>query len=173
MKKVLVMLMLVLGCTLSAHAQFAIKAGAGVSNIDDNAGSDAILSWKVGAGYEFRLNNLIGIETSALLTSKGCKYKSGYDIKFRPLYLEIPVMVNFHVVDNLVLGAGVYMAPVLSKDKFDSMNSVESGLRGGVRYGFNNGLEIGLDMDYGVSKVFDEDEDSHQASAAIVLGYRF
>ena len=54
-----------------------------------------------------------------------------------------------------------------------TLNSVESGLRGGVRYGFNNGLEIGLDMDYGVSKVFDEDEDSHQASAAIVLGYRF
>ena len=55
----------------------------------------------------------------------------------------------------------------------ENMNSVESGLRGGVRYGFNNGLEIGLDMDYGVSKVFDKDEDSHQASAAIVLGYRF
>lgn len=175
MKKVILMLMLVLGCTLSANAQFAVKAGVGVSNIDDNLGSDAILSWKIGAGYEFRINSLIGIEPSVLITSKGCDYQSGYSIKFRPLYMQIPVMCNFHVVDNLVLGAGVYVAPVLSKDKFDTMNSLESGLRAGIRYGFKGGLELGLDMDYGISKVFDDalNDDAHQASAAVVLGYRF
>jgi hypothetical protein len=67
------------------------------------------------------------------------------------------------------------VAPVLSKDKFDTMNSLESGLRAGIRYGFKGGLELGLDMDYGVSKVFDDalNDDAHQASAAVVLGYRF
>jgi hypothetical protein len=55
------------------------------------------------------------------------------------------------------------------------MNSLESGLRAGIRYGFKGGLELGLDMDYGVSKVFDDalNDDAHQASAAVVLGYRF
>ena len=32
---------------------------------------------------------------------------------------------------------------------------LESGLRAGARYSFGSGLELGVDMDYGVSKVFD------------------
>ena len=52
---------------------------------------------------------------------------------------------------------------------------LESGLRAGARYSFGSGLELGVDMDYGVSKVFDDalNDDAHQASAAVVLGYRF
>ena len=60
MKKVLLMLMFVLGCGISAHAQFAIKGGLGACNVTDVEG-DATFHWKIGAGYEIRVNELLAL----------------------------------------------------------------------------------------------------------------
>lgn len=66
--------------TLGAAAQensFNVKGGVGLSYLDVGEVTYK-LNWKVGAGYEFRLNDLIGIEPSLLINSKGCK--TDYDM---------------------------------------------------------------------------------------------
>ena len=120
MKKIFLMMAFV-AMTLGAAAQensFNVKGGVGLSTLEDYSGATSKLNWKIGAGYEFRLNDLIGIEPSLMLNSKG--YKTDYDLggmsslvdikneTINLLYVEVPVMCNFHINDNWELGAGVY-----------------------------------------------------------------
>lgn len=168
MKKVLLMLMFVLGCGISADAQIAIKGGLGVSNVTGDVDGDANFHWKIGAGYEFRINELIGIEPNVFLTGKGTELAN--DVTWSPIFLEIPVMCNFHLGDHWALGAGAYVAPVLSDDDIDL--NTDYGLRVGARYGFDSGFELGVDTDFGINDAFDR-YDSKHLSLCLTCGYRF
>lgn len=64
------------------NSRFDVKIGYGWANLygdnsDDIAAS--IFSWKIGAGYEFRVGKLIGIEPSLMIDSKGAKR---YDLRY-------------------------------------------------------------------------------------------
>ena len=66
MRKLFLVLVFV-AIALGAKAQentFSIKGGAGFAMLQDDTDADLKLSWKFGLGYEFRLNDLIGIEPS-------------------------------------------------------------------------------------------------------------
>ncbi len=172
MKKVLLMLMFVLGCGISADAQIAIKGGLGVTNLTGDADTDATFHWKIGAGYEFRINELIGIEPNAFLVGKGADY--GNDYTWSPIYLELPVMCNFHLGDNWTLGAGAYLAPLLSDDDAANVKNMDYGMRIGARYGFDSGFELGVDTSYGLNNVFDTKHyDCKHLSLSLTCGYRF
>ena len=168
MKKVLLMLMFVLGCGISANAKFAIKGGLGACNVTDVEG-DATFHWKIGAGYEIRVNELIGIEPNVFLTGKGTEWTK--DLTWSPIYLEIPVMCNFHLGDHWALGAGPYVAPIISDDDIDTANT-DYGLRIGARYGFDSGFELGVDTDFGLNDVTKHSDGKH-LSLSFTCGYRF
>ena len=145
MKKIFLMMAFV-AMTLGAAAQensFNVKGGVGLSYLDVGEVTYK-LNWKVGAGYEFRLNDLIGIEPSLLINSKGCK--TDYDMgqfssqvkvdnkTINLLYVEVPVMCNFHINDNWELGAGVYGAYLVDDNsEKDAVNVI-----GGVASAFSS-----------------------------------
>lgn len=197
--------------TLGAAAQensFNVKGGVGLSTLEDYSGATSKLNWKIGAGYEFRLNDLIGIEPSLMLNSKG--YKTDYDFggsmvdikneTINLLYVEVPVMCNFHINDNWELGAGVYGAYLVddnsekdavnvlggfasalssalgSDEKIDEddfkAHKVDFGAYAVAKYNFENGLFVGLDYSYGFGELSKFNKGKNMTFGALV-GFRF
>ncbi len=190
--------------TLGAAAQensFNVKGGVGLSYLDVGEVTYK-LNWKVGAGYEFRLNDLIGIEPSLLINSKGCK--TDYDMgqfssqvkvdnkTINLLYVEVPVMCNFHINDNWELGAGIYGAYLVDDDLKDlnsvsvsvagssvsvnldddsKPNKVDFGAYAVAKYNFDNGLFVGLDYSYGFNEVAKYSGKNNTFGA--LVGFRF
>ena len=204
MKKIFLMMAFV-AMTLGAAAQensFNVKGGVGLSSLQDLSGVTYKLNWKVGAGYEFRLNDLIGIEPSLLINSKGCK--TDYDMgqfssqvkvdnkTINLLYVEVPVMCNFHINDNWELGAGIYGAYLVDDDLKDlnsvsvsvagssvsvnldddsKPNKVDFGAYAVAKYNFDNGLFVGLDYSYGFNEVAKYSGKNNTFGA--LVGFRF
>lgn len=199
--------------TLGAAAQensFSVKGGVGLSTLEDYSGATSKLNWKIGAGYEFRLNDLIGIEPSLMLNSKG--YKTDYDLggmsslvdikneTINLLYVEVPVMCNFHINDNWELGAGVYGAYLVDDnsekdavnviggvasafssvfgddEKIDAddfkAHKVDFGAYAVAKYNFENGLFVGLDYSYGFGELSKFNKGKNMTFGALV-GFRF
>lgn len=211
MKKIFLMMAFV-AMTLGAAAQensFSVKGGVGLSSLEDYSAASYKLNWKIGAGYEFRLNDLIGIEPSLMLNSKG--YKTDYDFgglsskelkneNINLLYVEVPVMCNFHINDNWELGAGVYGAYLVDdnsdKDAVNVLGGVASAFSsvfGGdekidaddfkahkvdfgayavAKYNFENGLFVGLDYSYGFGELSKYNKGKNMTFGALV-GFRF
>ena len=114
-------------------------------------------------------DQLIGIEPNVFLTGKGTEWTK--DLTWSPIYLEIPVMCNFHLGDHWALGAGPYVAPIISDDDIDTANT-DYGLRIGARYGFDSGFELGVDTDFGLNDVTKHSDGKH-LSLSFTCGYRF
>ena len=212
MKKIFLMMAFV-AMTLGAAAQensFSVKGGVGLSTLEDYSGATSKLNWKIGAGYEFRLNDLIGIEPSLMLNSKG--YKTDYDLggmsslvdikneTINLLYVEVPVMCNFHINDNWELGAGVYGAYLVDDnsekdavnviggvasafssvfgddEKIDAddfkAHKVDFGAYAVAKYNFENGLFVGLDYSYGFGELSKFNKGKNMTFGALV-GFRF
>jgi len=212
MKKIFLMMAFV-AMTLGAAAQensFNVKGGVGLSTLEDYSGATSKLNWKIGAGYEFRLNDLIGIEPSLMLNSKG--YKTDYDLggmsslvdfkneTINLLYVEVPVMCNFHINDNWELGAGVYGAYLVDDnsekdavnviggvasafssvfgddEKIDAddfkAHKVDFGAYAVAKYNFENGLFVGLDYSYGFGELSKYNKGKNMTFGALV-GFRF
>lgn len=203
MKKIFLMMAFV-AMTLGSAAQensFNVKGGVGLSYLDVGEVTYK-LNWKVGAGYEFRLNDLIGIEPSLLINSKGCK--TDYDMgqfssqvkvdnkTINLLYVEVPVMCNFHINDNWELGAGIYGAYLVDDDLKDlnsvsvsvagssvsvnldddsKPNKVDFGAYAVAKYNFDNGLFVGLDYSYGFNEVAKYSGKNNTFGA--LVGFRF
>ena len=203
MKKIFLMMAFV-AMTLGAAAQensFNVKGGVGLSYLDVGEVTYK-LNWKVGAGYEFRLNDLIGIEPSLLINSKGCK--TDYDMgqfssqvkvdnkTINLLYVEVPVMCNFHINHNWELGAGIYGAYLVDDDLKDlnsvsvsvagssvsvnldddsKPNKVDFGAYAVAKYNFDNGLFVGLDYSYGFNEVAKYSGKNNTFGA--LVGFRF
>lgn len=180
MKKLfLVMAMMVMA--ISANAQdgkWSIKGGIGIANIDAS-GCDYKLNWKVGGSYEFRVNKLIGIEPNVFINCKGYKVEgvSYYGVKtedytWNPIYVEVPVMCNFHLGDNWELGAGVYADFLANDDDAEGAESTDFGARIGFKYNLDNGLFLGADSEYGFTDTF-KNADSKSVTVAFMIGYTF
>ena len=75
MKKIFLMMAFV-AMTLGAAAQensFNVKGGVGLSSLEDINDVTFKVNWKIGAGYEFRLNDLIGSSLLLCLTARVLK----------------------------------------------------------------------------------------------------
>lgn len=177
----LLLMMAFVAVSFSAAAQkgnFNVKAGLGVANWLSNKGYEENcnykLNWKVGAGFEFRVCKLIGIEPSVMLNSKGTKWKwEGKTVKFSRtanlLYLETPIMCNFHIGEKWALGAGVYFATLVD-DGATSIYAYDSGFCLGGKYQLGNGYFLGLDSTLGRTDLGDS---WHNFTMGAIFGYRF
>ena len=102
MKKIFLMMAFVaISFVASAqNSRFDVKIGYGWANLygdnsDDIAAS--IFSWKIGAGYEFRVGKLIGIEPSLMIDSKGAKR---YDLRYSKFENPFYSSTSYSSADN-------------------------------------------------------------------------
>lgn len=132
----LIIVSLLLSCSLCQAQNVIFKIGGGLAS---HAGSSTrnIGAFKLGASYEWELNNLWGVETGLYYFAKGWKNKDRdviiYDEEGNPVvdedgnvlmgkmnitsnanYIELPVLVNYYIplagAHYLSLSAGPYFA---------------------------------------------------------------
>ena len=181
MKKLFLMMAFAV-ITLSAAAQksgFDVKAGFGLSSFmgNDADNADPKFNWKLGAGYEIRINKLIGIEPSLMLNCKGAEWTYLEDNHTKisntcnTLYLEMPAMCNFHLNKNWVLGAGIYCAFLVDDDDTD-FDNFDTGFRFGAKYQFDSGFFLGLDLSAGGVDL-DKHFEAQNITFGTVVGFAF
>jgi hypothetical protein len=122
MKKLLLLLIIILGCNMLTMAQdskvsWNAKAGLNLSNWTgaDVQGNNAKLGFKVGVGMEYAFNNIWSLQPSLFLSTKGTKYsESGLKVTVNQMYLDLPVYIQARVHiegdTNLLFSAGPYVA---------------------------------------------------------------
>ena len=98
MKKLFLLLAVILSlqCAMAQDVSFFVKGGIGLSNyIGKDAGYDAKLSYRIGAGLDVHAQNIWGFQTGLYFTESGAKSSLFFEtIKLNPWYIEIPLMTR-------------------------------------------------------------------------------
>ena len=191
MKKCLVMAAMVLS-SVGAFAQYSAgditiqpKIGLSVASIGGDIDGDYKAGLAIGAEAEYHVSPLIGVSAGLLYSQQGYKLSGdseGYvdedyddegseDYKWKPAYLNIPILANFYVANGLALKAGVQPGFMVAKDKAERVNTFDLSIPVGVSYEYMN---ICLDARYniGCTKV-DKDVKGCNSVFQITLGYKF
>lgn len=119
---------------------------------------------------------MIGVSAGLLYSQQGFKVSEnveGVDIeaKWKPAYLNIPILANFYVANGLALKAGVQPGFMVAKDDAENVNTFDFSVPVGISYEYMN---ICLDARYniGCTKV-DKDVKGCNSVFQITLGYKF
>ena len=179
MRKLFLMLAFV-AVALGAKAQenaFNIKGGVGFTMLLDDDTVDPKAHWKFGAGYEFRINNLIGIEPSLLISNKGFQISDGsyYDKSYNLVYAEVPVTCNFHFGDHWEVDGGFFGACLLDDNTegvFGDVRKFDIGTVAAAKYIFSGGLFLGIDGSVSAMS-FQEDFRGRNSTFDVIVGFRF
>lgn len=189
MKKLLVMAAMVLS-SVGAFAQYSAgditiqpKIGLNVSTIGD---ADWKAGFAVGAELQYQLTDKVGLAGGLLYSMQGNKSKSetidgdeyGVDDieisggeKWNPGYLNIPLTVNYYVVNGLALKAGVQPGFLIAKDKNDDAKKFDLSIPVGASYEYQN-FVFDARYNIGVTKVV-KDGDGYNNVIQITVGYKF
>lgn len=190
MKKLLVMAAMVLS-SVGAFAQYSAgditiqpKIGMNIASVGGDVDGDYKAGLAVGAEAEYHVSPLIGVSAGLLYSQQGCKWSAdldeedggSVDYKWKPAYLNIPILANFYVANGLALKAGVQPAFMVAKDDDDikeviKVNTFDFSIPVGISYEYMN---ICLDARYniGCTKVW-KDVKGCNSVFQITLGYKF
>ena len=182
MKKLLVMAAMVLS-SVGAFAQYSAgditiqpKIGLNIASVGGDVDGDYKAGLAVGAEAEYHVSPLIGVSAGLLYSQQGCKWSvnvEGVDIeaKWKPAYLNIPILANFYVANGLALKAGVQPGFMVAKDHAEEVNTFDFSIPVGISYEYMN---ICLDARYniGCTKV-DKNVKGCNSVFQVTLGYKF
>ncbi|MQP12389.1 PorT family protein [Prevotella copri] len=180
MKKLLVMAAMVLS-SVGAFAQYSAgditiqpKIGLSIASVGGDVDGDYKAGLVVGAEAEYHVSPLIGVSAGLLYSQQGCKWSvedEDVDVKWKPAYLNIPILANFYVANGLALKAGVQPAFMVAKDDAKEVNTFDFSVPVGISYEYMN---ISLDARYniGCTKVW-KDVKGCNSVFQVTLGYKF
>ena len=196
MKKLLVMAAMVLS-SVGAFAQYSAgditiqpKIGLNVASVGGDIDGDYKAGLAVGAEAEYHVSPLIGVSAGLLYSQQGYKWSAEdedeSDFKWKPAYLNIPILANFYVAKGFAFKAGIQPGfNVNDKAKASGSGaSVEMGL-GDLSKGFVLAVPIGLSYEFsniqldarfnwGVTHAISNSYDSCNSNTfMITLGYKF
>lgn len=193
MKKIFTMVVLAL-TTLSMSAQedskLTFKAGVGLSSLvgDDADGIDSKIAFKVGATYDFNINENFAIVPGVELVCKGYA-ADGIDGDIHTYSLQVPVLAayKFAVSDNfkLAVKAGPYLSYGLFGSDIDFGGGYEfniyddevggerldAGILAGVSAEFGK-WSVGFEYSRGLMKAL-EDTKAYNQAYGVTVGYKF
>ena len=152
------------------------KIGLNVASVGGKVDGDYKAGLAVGAEAEYHVSPLIGVSAGLLYSQQGCKWSAededeSSDIKWKPAYLNIPILANFYVANGLALKAGVQPAFMVAKDDAEEVNTFDFSVPVGISYEYMN---FCLDARYniGCTKVF-KHVDGCNSVFQVTVGYKF
>ena len=175
------------------------KVGINVSNVISSDGDNGAKAGLVfGAEANYQLNKLFSFSIGTIYSQQGTKQSiNGADVTMKLDYINVPILINFHVVKGLALKVGVQPGFLINDKAIVERNgvSVEFGIEKliqntpqysnvklqnfdfsipiGVSYEFSN---VMLDARYcpGLVKIFSGVPSSDRHSVfQFTLGYKF
>ena len=152
------------------------KIGLNIASVGGDVDGDYKAGLAVGAEAEYHVSPLIGVSAGLLYSQQGCKRSvENVDVKWKPAYLNIPILANFYVANGLALKAGVQPGFMVAKDDAEddaeNVNTFDFSVPVGISYEYMN---ICLDARYniGCTKV-DKDVKGCNSVFQVTLGYKF
>ena len=151
------------------------KIGLSIASVGGDIDGDYKAGLVVGAEAEYHVSPLIGVSAGLLYSQQGCKWSAEdedeSDFKWKPAYLNVPILANFYVANGLALKAGVQPAFMVAKDDAEEVNTFDFSVPVGISYEYMN---ICLDARYniGVTKIADN-VDHYNNVIQITVGYKF
>ena len=169
------------------------KVGINVSNIISSDGDNGAKAGLVfGAEANYQLNKLLSFSLGTIYSQQGTKQSlNGADVTMKLDYINVPILINFHVVKGLALKVGVQPGFLINDKAIVERNgvSVEFGIEKqysnvklqnfdfsipiGVSYEFSN---VMLDARYcpGLVKIFSDAPSSDRHIVfQFTAGYKF
>lgn len=194
MKKLILGLGLALIAGAASAQSLGVKAGLNYTTLtgDDANGYEYRPSYTAGITMRNGINEMIGLQTELLYTSKGAKASLGdIERRLRLNYLDIPVLLSLQVsgiyfeagpqVSFLLKGkeiAEVSTANSTTTNKTDITDypyPIDFGYAAGVGFRAQSGFGLGLRYNGGLKKVFDEKilegKDLRNSSFQLTLSY--
>lgn len=177
-----------------APISFGITAGVNFANMSFSADGysaspDSRTAFNVGLTVDIPMLESLYIKSGLLYSSKGCKFD---DETWSPAYLEIPILASyrydFSEAAQLQFNVGPYLAyGIGGKYKYDGYgddeeedffdddtNKFDCGLQFGLGVTFAKHFNIGVSYQFGLTKVFDDDDVSVKNNNLMInLGYTF
>ena len=91
--------------------------------------------------------------------------------KWNPGYLNIPLTVNYYVVNGLALKAGVQPGFMIAKDKAEGVKTFDLSIPVGASYEYQN-FVFDARYNIGVTKIADG-ADGYNNVIQLTVGYKF
>ena len=190
MKK-LFLVVIVMMVSMTSFAQrevgtLSVQPRVGISAADFNGASDtkARVGFIAGAELEYQVNNWLGLSAGMFYSQQGAKAEIGSsDLTWKIDYVNVPVVANFYVWKGLALKAGLQPGFKMNA-KFegsagsyqvgtdmDDVKSLDLSVPVGISYDFG-GLVLDARYNFGLSKIFDYDDDLKNLAFQLTIGYK-
>lgn len=194
MKKLLLSVVAIFALTTVTNAQnIGAVLGGNIANVSvDNLTTDSKFNFTIGLFAEFMLSDKLGIQPELIFSGQGFKFDeediigSGLfiELKQKLTYVNVPVLVNYYVVENFYLQAGPYLGfltnaeqnvsgslGILGGDNKDSFESTDFGVSIGAGFKVEK-FNLGFKYQLGMSEIQSASNMKNRV-LNISLGYRF
>ena len=181
-KKLLLAVVTVLGFT-NVNAQeikFGAKGGLNFASVsgDNTEGIDGVTSFNFGVLSEIPISDKFSFQPELMYSGQGYSF---YDNTIALSYLNIPLMGKYYLIKGLSVEAGPQIGFLFSAknddtDAKDSFKTLDFGVNFGLGYKFNNGLNIGVRYNLGLTDINDIDNSTGKNKNGVFqlsVGYFF
>lgn len=163
MKKIITLLLFVSISTLtfSQETKYGVRAGLNISNLDFTPDADFQNLHRNGFAFggfvDYGFTELISLQVELQYSAEGGKAD---DLKAD--YIQMPLMLRFHLGDKFTIGAGP-MASLKTWKNQDAFSTFSFSGIGGVEYMITDELFIDARFSYGITNILDEDFEGIEA----------
>lgn len=193
MKKILLTLFLLFSLMTMTNAQdIGVSLGTNFSNVagDGVINPDSKFNFTLGLFAEFMIADNLGLQPELVLSGQGYKFidddGTGTDFEWKQKlsYLNVPVLLNYYIVDNFYLQAGPYLGVlrgadlnisgslgILGGNNKDGFESTDFGFIVGAGFKMDK-TSIGFRYQLGASDIV-PNSDIQNRVFNVALGYRF
>ncbi|MGJ8593623.1 MAG: porin family protein [Aquaticitalea sp.] len=172
MKKIYTLLLFVSISTLtfSQETTYGVRGGVNISNLDFTPDADFENLHRNGfffGGFvDYGFSESLSLQIELQYSAEGAKADA-----LRADYIQMPLMLRFHLGDNLTIGAGP-MASLKTWKNQDAFSTFAFSGVGGVEYMITDELFIDARFSYGITNILDEDIDGIEAkNNTIQIGF--
>lgn len=128
-----------------AMAQFGARAGLNMANFDGFSFNSRI-GFHLGAYYEYEITPEFSVEPGVFYSQKGYKSSTG-DIKENLNYIDIPVLVRYHITEMFNVFAGPQASLLISR-RYDNNGNISQTMEILRGYDFAGVLGAAVELPY-------------------------
>lgn len=150
------------------------KVGINIANLTKIDDSKSKVGLVAGVEGQYQLTDLFAISAGLLYSQQGYKLDGDdedEDYKWKPAYLNIPILANVYVVKGLAVKLGIQPGFMVSKDDAEDVKTFDFTIPVGLSYEYSN-VVLDARYNWGLTKV-SKDFDAKNTVFQITLGYRF
>lgn len=141
--------------TFSQETTYGVRGGVNISNLDFEPDADFQNlhrnGFVFGGFVDYGFTESLSLQVELQYSAEGAKAE-----EFKADYIQMPIMLRFHLSNNLTIGVGP-MASLKTWKNQDVFSTFAFSGVGGIEYMITDELFIDARFSYGITNILDED----------------